>query len=455
MSDLDSDELRADPQFKELAQAFAVPVSAVLGQLVETGAATIDDDQVKLTDLGRFGLARWFAKWGVSAPTVTDLADASAGDMFDLGVEDPDQQDALFSDWVSARGAEAAAAELIDFARGGTPSHRVMVFDLLGEIGAPAERAVRSVVDDKDMSPHAKAWLTMAGIEVVEPTFDDLQRLFIEMVAMCLDDEEAVQELVEQLESEPELIESLWESDHADTVRVLELLAARHPDPTAAKAAQKALMRARSNQIAGGQPTKAGRRRPPTKSTVDARSSAAYELKITLLDTEPPIWRRVQVPGSVKFPQLHAVIQTAMGWTGSHLHEFEVDGIRYGNPDPDYGAGVISETKVRLADVAGEGDRLEYLYDFGDGWLHDVLVEKVLPTAKGKPKPKAACLDGRRACPPEDVGGPPGFADFLEAYGEPAHEDYQHYREWVGENYDPLAFDADEVTGYLRQLRLR
>lgn len=462
MSDLDPDAVRADPQLSRLAQAFAVPVNAVLGQLVDVDAATLDNDQVTLTDLGRYGLGRWFAHWGISAPTVTDLADASAGEMLDLGVglEDREQVDALFSDWVSARGAEVAAADLVDYARGGTPSHRVMVFDLLNDIGAPAEKAVRSAVDDKDLGPHAKAWLAVADIEDIQPTLDDLQRLFIEMVAMNLEDGDALPDLVAQLGSDSgpehtELIGSLWECDHADTVQVLELLATHHPEPAAVKAAQKAFLRARSNQVSSGQASTAGRKRPPTKSTVAARSSATYELKVTLMHTEPPIWRRVRVPGSVRLPQLHAVIQTAMGWTDSHLHEFEIDGMRYGNPDPNYGGGVISETKVKLAEVAGEGDRLEYTYDFGDGWLHEVLVEKILPTAKGKPKPKPACLDGGRACPPEDIGGPPGFAEFLEAYGDPAHEDHQHYHEWVGDNFDPLAFDADKVTGYLRQLRVR
>lgn len=178
-------------------------------------------------------------------------------------------------------------------------------------------------------------------------------------------------------------------------------------------------------------------------------SRDAYQLKITLADVRPPVWRRVQVPASITLGELHGVIQTAMGWTNTHLHEYEINGARYGVPDPDWGdEDVRSEDKVRLCDVAADGSRLRYTYDFGDDWRHVIEVEKVLPTESGDILPR--CLTGRRGCPPEDVGGPWGYAEFLDAYADPQHDEHEEMREWAGPYFDPEAFDADEVTGFLQ-----
>ena len=136
-----------------------------------------------------------------------------------------------------------------------------------------------------------------------------------------------------------------------------------------------------------------------------------FQLKIQLRQVRPPVWRRVLVPGEITLAELHDVIQTAMGWSDSHLHEFEVDGTRYGVPDPDWGFDeVADESRVKLIRVTQQGAQLRYAYDFGDGWEHDVSVEKVLGRQPGSSYP--CCVAGRRACPPEDVavpwGGLPG-----------------------------------------------
>jgi len=442
--DHDLDDVMADPVAMAVAGSFAPDVAMLLGGLSEMDAVTIDDDQVAATELGRHGLTQWFEGWGVSTRAVTDLADASAADLFDLslGLESPEEFGALFAEWVSARSAAEAAAALVDYARGGTPTHRVMAFALLNQLGGPAEAAVRSVIDDKDLAPHAKAWLATTGIDVVEPTLDDVQRLFIDMVASSLDDEVELKESIGGLAGltdadQVELIGSLWECDHADTVAVLEAVAAQHPDPAAVKAAKKALMRARTNLAAGAD--------IPMPSPTSKAGSKTYRLKITLMHTEPPIWRRIQVPGSVNLSELHTMIQTAMGWEDCHLHEFEIRGVRYGEPG-HHGGPVVSESTVQLADVARKRSRLAYTYDFGDDWRHEVLVEDVVPASE----PTPVCLDGQLACPPEDVGGAWGYAGFLEAYADPTHQDYEHFHEWAGENFDPAAFDVEEVNRQLQ-----
>ena len=169
-----------------------------------------------------------------------------------------------------------------------------------------------------------------------------------------------------------------------------------------------------------------------------------YQLKIQLRGVRPPVWRRVLFPGEMNLAELHEVVQTTMGWTNSHLHEFEVEGARYGLPDPDWGLDeVVDESRVKLFRVAQEGTRLRYAYDFGDGWVHDVTVEKVLGWQLGTRYP--CCIAGRRACPPEDVGGPSGYQDFLLAVSDPRHAEHEQWVEWVGGRFDPAEFDLAAV----------
>jgi hypothetical protein len=179
-----------------------------------------------------------------------------------------------------------------------------------------------------------------------------------------------------------------------------------------------------------------------------------FEIKIELREVRPAVLRRVQVPGEITLAGLHQVVQVAMGWTDSHLHEFGVDGARYGLPDPDWDDGeVVDEARVKLFRLLGQGDRMGYVYDFGDGWTHRLTVEKVLGAEPGVSYPR--CVSGRRACPPEDVGGPWGYDEFLAAIADPAHSEHEQYREWVGGPFDPAAFDLDEVNAALAELAWR
>ncbi|MDE3091662.1 MAG: plasmid pRiA4b ORF-3 family protein [Chloroflexota bacterium] len=179
-----------------------------------------------------------------------------------------------------------------------------------------------------------------------------------------------------------------------------------------------------------------------------AAPHSIYQLKVTLQDSQPAIWRRIQVADNVLLPHLHGVLQLAMGWTNSHLHWFRVEKQIYTEPSADYDFKVIDYRTVRLNQIApAVKDHFIYLYDFGDSWEHDIVVEKILPLEKDARYPR--CLDGKRACPPDDVGGVWGYADFVKAISNPKHPEHDEMREWVGKEFDPEKFDLDGVNGML------
>lgn len=176
-----------------------------------------------------------------------------------------------------------------------------------------------------------------------------------------------------------------------------------------------------------------------------ADASPIYQLKVTLQGIRPPIWRRIQVRAGITLPRLHDTIQVAMGWTDSHLHQFTIGGVAYGLPDPDFGDEMRSEQRVKLERVVTtEKDRFVYEYDFGDSWTHAILLEKLVLPEPGLHYPR--CLAGKRACPPEDVGGVWGYADFLEAIRRSDHPEHEEMLEWCGGAFDPEAFSLDEVN---------
>jgi hypothetical protein len=183
------------------------------------------------------------------------------------------------------------------------------------------------------------------------------------------------------------------------------------------------------------------------KALQDAR--AAYLLSVTLSDVKPPIWRRLRVASDLLLRDLHHVLQVAMGWNDSHLHEFELEGKRYGMPDPreDAGRPLLDEQEYRLAALLRRGTRARYLYDFGDDWRHEIVVEDTVFLAAGAPK--AECLAGARACPPEDSHGPLGYADLLEALAKSSKRSAE-LRKWVGADFAPEKFDLDLVNRELR-----
>lgn len=183
-----------------------------------------------------------------------------------------------------------------------------------------------------------------------------------------------------------------------------------------------------------------------------------YQIKITLRDSKPPIWRRLLISSETTLTKLHRIIQVAMGWEDAHLHAFRINGERYSAPLP-YDPGHLQEMGMKSTNrkklntlVSGEGDKFTYEYDFGDDWQHEIKIEKVLPPDPNQPLP--VCIKGVRACPPEDVGGIGGYYyRFLEAIKDPDHDEHAMYTEWIGGDFDPEAFDLDAVNLRLKMIK--
>lgn len=179
-----------------------------------------------------------------------------------------------------------------------------------------------------------------------------------------------------------------------------------------------------------------------------------YQFKIVLAGSKPPIWRRIETT-DVSLDAFHEHIQTAMGWTNSHLHQFEIGSKRYSDPrfmeDPFDDFGATDYTGIKISELVkqfGEKLRMTYEYDFGDGWEHSVVLEKISHADSRQTYPR--CTGGARACPPEDIGGVYGYEHYLEAIGDPDHEEHVDYMEWNGE-CDPDAFDSEEATRAMQQ----
>lgn len=186
-----------------------------------------------------------------------------------------------------------------------------------------------------------------------------------------------------------------------------------------------------------------------------APSHTQLQLKVTLLDIRPMIWRRLLVPAAIKLPKLHAVLQIAFGWTNSHLHAFRCGHQSYEAYYPDTWEEPFDdderhdESEFRLCDLLhGKGDCLLYEYDFGDSWRHEVCVEKVLPIERPA---RVACVAGARAAPPEDCGSIPGYQELVEAMRKPRHPERERLLEWLGGPYDPEAFDLEAINAELRR----
>lgn len=187
-------------------------------------------------------------------------------------------------------------------------------------------------------------------------------------------------------------------------------------------------------------------------------SEAAVRLKIALCDTEPPIWRRVEVPSSITLKALHAVIQAAMGWQNSHLYQFRIGRQTVDGPGFDDGgfrdAPRLTAGRVRLDDLLAHNlKRFAYVYDMGDNWEHALRIEKVLPADPAAAYPRF--VDGAGRCPPEDVGGIPGFYDFLAVLEDHEHPDHEELSAWYGGAFDPEAMDESDIRKKFAKLAKR
>jgi hypothetical protein len=192
-------------------------------------------------------------------------------------------------------------------------------------------------------------------------------------------------------------------------------------------------------------------RENPVRQWLAPPSTRLIRMKVTLENVRPTIWRRLLVPAGFTLRQLHRVLLDTMGWHDSHLHQFIIRGNYYGKTDPEFGFARRDERLHNLEHLLVLGVRsFRYEYDFGDGWMHRITIEKV-EEADGRPL-KPVCLAGKRACPPEDSGGPWGYAELLNVLSDPSHPDHKDSKTWVGPRFDPEPFDVARVNRLLAKI---
>lgn len=169
------------------------------------------------------------------------------------------------------------------------------------------------------------------------------------------------------------------------------------------------------------------------------------EIEVTLEFVEPPVTRTLQVPHTIRLDRLHLTLQAAMGWTNSHLYIFEAAGVTWGVPDPELGGADLPASKTSLAQVIEDTDvhTVRYVYDLGDGWEHRLQIGKITPLVPGELYPRLTEVSGQ--CPPEDVGGPPGYEEFCAAMKDPNHPEHVHLKDWHGTGFDAGTPPADEL----------
>lgn len=192
----------------------------------------------------------------------------------------------------------------------------------------------------------------------------------------------------------------------------------------------------------------------PLKKTRAKKIPDLLQLKIELAWIKPTIWRRIVVPESITLGNLHQVLQITFDWFDYHLHEFDFGGERFGIPDPEFDwEPVRSETRIQLKTALGGMASFKYIYDFGDHWEHRIKVEKKLP---GDPElsHRAMLLKAANAAPPEDVGGAPGYEDFVAIMADPNHPEHQSMREWYGDAFDPAFVDVVAISLALHDLKI-
>jgi hypothetical protein len=176
-----------------------------------------------------------------------------------------------------------------------------------------------------------------------------------------------------------------------------------------------------------------------------------YDLKVTLREVDPPVWRRFRVGGATSLAGLHEILQIVLGWLNYHLYEFAVGDQRYEAPEeaPE-GEDPTSSTTIDQLRLE-VGSRFTYLYDWGDEWWHDIEVEAISPAPDIPQLP--VCIAGERACPPEDCGGPPGYADLLRYLADPTDREVADFADWLDPDWLPEQFDVSEVNETLRAAR--
>ncbi len=185
--------------------------------------------------------------------------------------------------------------------------------------------------------------------------------------------------------------------------------------------------------------------------------NVAYQFRVVLQETDPPIWRRFVVPSGITLHRLHLILQEVMGWTNSHLYRFKIGTKEYAEPDPENEFNELyfknsRRTKLERL-VINKGSIFHYEYDFGDSWIHELVIEDILEPGSSQQYP--VCLAGERACPPEDCGGPHGYAELLGIISNPEREEYLDTMAWLGGQFSPAMFSVEKVNRHLKTMRLR
>jgi hypothetical protein len=414
---------------------------SAVASLVSYGAATAlaaapadpggsGEAWVRLTELGRMLAESIFVGCAPSA-------DADVAALLEVVSVVPSQiAERMAAPWLAARSPAAAVGELLAYAESADPVRRMIAMAFAMGIGREAAPAWREWADRPGFGAYARLWLTEQGEAVAEHPGD---QAWLTVEAFAAASAAIPAELAPLV-----LGAALENADAGETAEALSLVSASgHPD--AARFVE-------SVTAASGIRLPAGRAARP----VGVPAGDVYQLKITLRGVaKPPVWRRIAVPATLSLDLLHEVIQQAMGWEDGHLHMFSTPRRDYGSPDPELGHA--DERGVTVAEVlARPGATMLYVYDFGDDWEHDIVLEKVFPP---DPVASVSCLAGKGACPPEDCGGVWGYASLKEALADPKHEEHEEYEDllaWLGldsaTDFDPARFSLDEVNARLSQL---
>lgn len=415
-----------------------VEAREVVETLGEFGIAASRDGMAELTPLGHWLTDFMFRECAPSA-------DAEAGVLVRELTQLPSEVAALMvRPWLSSRTATAAAHELLAVGESTSGQGRLTALVLARECGPEARPAWREWATRDGFGAYARIWL--AEQDDTDPADADSAWTTVDTLVIMLD--ALPPELPEDLL--PSLMQAQAGAELAEVLPLLENCG--HP-------AAPRLVKLLSGPVnptglpAGLLPGMAVFPQAPVRprgpaDLVTPPSGTGHQIKVQLCGvTKPPVWRRLQVPADLSLDQLHEVIQVAMGWHNCHMHVFSDGWNDYGLPDRELGHQ--DEREVRLFQVlTGVGDKIGYTYDFGDGWQHDITLEKVLPAGDGVTS--AVCTAGKGACPPEDCGGVWGYERLKATLADPANEEHDDMLEWLGlasaDDFAPKEFSIEGVN---------
>lgn len=411
--------------------------------LAEFGIAVSGGNGAELTPLGHWFTDLMFRR---SAPSADADAAAVVGALAPL----PTMVAGMMArPWLAARTGVAAARELLTVGGSTSGQERLTALALARECGPEAAPAWKEWAAADGFGAYARVWL--AEQDDTEAADSDEAWITVDTLAILLDALPA--ELPEDLlpamlqaqagDQIAEILPLLENCDHPAAPRLVKLLSGGPANPAGPLAAMLGGMDAFAPApVLRPVPSGQGATGPVR------RSGTGYQLKVQLRGaTKPPVWRRLQVPADIGLDRLHGVIQAAMGWENCHMHMFSDGGSEYGLPDRELGHR--DERKVRLSQLlTRDGDKIGYTYDFGDGWEHDIVLEKILPADAEVTGP--VCTAGKGACPPEDCGGVWGYEDLKATLADPDAPEHEEMLDWLGltsgDDFDPKEFSTEEAN---------